>query len=210
MTPLRQKLREATGDAHERLHRHPELSAAASGRIDIDGYRTLLTRLYGFHRAFDDRIAASTVALSLGIMRARSGLLEGDLAALGVTEEMRRQLPLCEKAPRLANAARALGALYVIEGSALGGAQIARALKSLLEPFDGAGRRFFSNDGQPSRGWPVLLARIEQLAGDDDRERELIAAAVETFQIFEEWMTLTPPGAARAAMGAAYCAPSAQ
>ena len=50
---LRTRLREATAQIHERLHGHPGLGAAASGAIGRDDYRSLLARLWGFHKAFE-------------------------------------------------------------------------------------------------------------------------------------------------------------
>ena len=46
---VREALRAATRETHQRLHRHAGLSAAARGAIGLDDYRQLLMRLYGFH-----------------------------------------------------------------------------------------------------------------------------------------------------------------
>jgi heme oxygenase (biliverdin-IX-beta and delta-forming) len=182
---VREKLRAATAAAHERLHQHPGLSAAACGAIGIDAYRALLARLYGFHKAFDD----ATLAQAVLTPAPRSRLLEDDLQALGVSPEQLAALPLCDFLSPLTEEASALGALYVVEGSALGGARIARALAPVLEPFRGAGCRFFSNDGGARGAFPGLLARIETLHDDPHRERAAIDAAVRTFAAFEDWMT---------------------
>jgi heme oxygenase len=189
---LRQRLREATNDVHLRLHRHSGLSAAAAGTIDIAGYRALLARLYGFHRAFEVCVGARSPETGA----ARSALLESDLAALGVTTERRQSLPLCARLPSFCCDAERLGALYVVEGSALGGQQIARALRPVLQPLGGAGCRFFSNDGASRHGWTEILARIEGLRGDPDHERAVITSAVKTFEAFEDWMADWAPDSA--------------
>lgn len=191
--PIRARLRDATRAAHTRLHGHPGLSAAATGRISLDDYRALLARLYGFHRPFEASICTRASAPEPGRMRA--GLLASDLEALGVTGQMRDALPFCTTLPALSSNAEILGALYVMEGSTLGGVQIARALQPLLAPLSGAGGRFFSNDGAPPRDWGALIARTEALQGDAHQERVLVASAVSTFQLFDEWMedwTLAP------------------
>ncbi len=186
---MRERLRVATSAAHQRLHRHRGLCAAATGEIDIKHYRALLMRLYGFHRAFDAGMGAHAHLACEADPSPRSRLLEIDLAALGVTREGQEALPLCSTLPSLMNEAQALGALYVVEGSALGGVGIARALAPLLEPYDGAGCRFFSNDGGRRLGfWPVLLRRIEALQGDSRQESNAVDAAVAIFQEFEGWM----------------------
>jgi heme oxygenase len=181
---LRERLRAATSASHERLHRHPGLAAAASGAIDLSGYRALLMRLYGFHRPVDAGMGAHTW---LTDETPRSRLLESDLQALGVTRDQQDVLPRCATLPLLTDDAQALGALYVVEGSALGGAAIARAVAPVLAPLEGDGCRFFSNDSGKRRGWPQLLVRLESLSGES-QEQATIDAAVATFLAFEAWM----------------------
>jgi heme oxygenase len=197
ITSLRQKLRAATAAAHERLHRHAGLSAAAAGAIDIDSYRALTARLYGFHRAFD-AVMSAYPAVSPHAGAPRSRLLEDDLLALGVSREQLAALPLCDTLSSWPLEAQALGALYVVEGSALGGARIARALAPLLQSLQGAGCRFFSNDDGRRGDWTGLLTRLERLQDDPYLERAAIEAAVETFEKFEDWMKDWAPDPARA------------
>jgi heme oxygenase len=180
---LRARLRAETAQLHARLHRHPGLRAAASGVIDLDGYRLLLMRLYGFHRAFEASIGA---VFPVDEGKARSALLESDLEALGVPAAQWRARPLCAGLPAASCEAEALGALYVVEGSALGGARIAQALRARLLP-GGAGCRFFSNDGAPRPAWEILLTRLQAIC-DPQAESAAIAAALATFQAFENWM----------------------
>lgn len=179
---VREALRAATLETHQRLHRHPGLSAAARGAIGLDAYRQLLMRLYGFHLAFEDAHASAMQKLGF-IASSRAELIALDLAALGIMRFDVRRLPRCAALREPSSEACALGALYVVEGSALGGALIATA----LAPVVGEARRFFL--GGPSGGevWPSLLARVETLAPGEQQARA-IDAAVETFRIFEEWM----------------------
>jgi len=179
---VRHELRAATAPIHLRLHRHPGLSAAARGAIELADYRQLLMRLYGFHQAFEDICASAVRTLSL-VAGSRAGLIEHDLAALGMRGAEISRLPLCVMPRHPLNEGAALGALYVVEGSALGGAQIAQA----LAPVVGEARRFFL--GCPSRRdvWPNLLARLDALAPEAQRIGA-IEAAVETFHLFEDWM----------------------
>lgn len=175
------ELRAATGAIHRRLHRHPGLAAAAHGAIGLDDYRQLLRRLYGFHRAFENVYASAAQRLRL-FAGSRAELIALDLAALGAMRADISRLPLCGLRQPSGEPA-ALGALYVVEGSALGGALLAQA----LAPVVGEARRFFL--GCPWRGdiWPALLARVETLAPGAQRA-SAVEAAVETFQAFEEWM----------------------
>ena len=129
-------------DAHERMHAHAGFGAAAAGTIEVSDYRRLLVRLYGFHRPFEDivRSAADVFRIDLDMnARARSSLLLADLQTLGFDPNAAATLPLWRPSLRLVSKGSLLGALYVLEGSTLGGVQIARALKGRVgnEPGEG-------------------------------------------------------------------------
>jgi len=91
--------------------------------------------------------------------------------------------------PRLDTEERRLGALYVVEGAALGGRQLARNLDRLLGAQAVDGRRFFTGRGDGTGdGWRDYLARLSA-ASDAPRARaEVTEAAVEIFTIFEQWL----------------------
>jgi len=149
---LRLRLRAATAQTHERLHGHAGLGAAASGRMALADYRLLLARLWGFHKAFERAIEAGASGLDLPVdmkARARAPMLEADLATLGCSAAEIARLPHCDYMFRPRGAPACLGALYVVEGSTLGGLHIARALAGLFEGAEGEGRKFFLAMAQP-------------------------------------------------------------
>src|SRR3954464_6094559 len=127
----RMALRAATAVAHERLHHLPALAPLAEGTISRPAYAALLRRMLGFHLAVERCVAEGPSVLGLGIdvtERRRSPLLRADLAALGATDEGVEAAAL----PALGSAAQVLGCLYVVEGSTLGGRELARRLDHLL------------------------------------------------------------------------------
>jgi len=178
---MRWRLREATNAAHERLHGHDGFAAAATGEISRSDYVDLLARLYGFHRPFE-RAARAVHAFDLA-GRGRSGMIATDLAAFGVGAQ---GLPLCDDMRIDGGEPGLLGALYVVEGSALGGVPIARALERRYAQDQ---RRFFLGYGERQGAmWRELVARLETLAGAEAAQDAAITAAVGTFARFEEWM----------------------
>ena len=189
---LRHRLRAATAQIHERLHGHPGLGAAASGAIARADYGLLLARLWGFHTAFEQVLEDASRTLGLAIdmkARARAPMLEEDLATLGYSALQIARLPRCDAMLRLRNAPECLGALYVVEGSTLGGLQIARALCGLFDGEDGAGRKFFLGYGAAHGAmWRGFLDQLDVLSGDEAREAQAIEGAVRTFADFESWM----------------------
>ena len=189
---LRLRLRAATAQIHERLHGHAGLGAAASGRMALADYRLLLARLWGFHKAFECAIEEAACGLDLPIdmkARARAPMLEADLATLGCSAAEIPRLPHCDYMFRPRSAPACLGALYVVEGSTLGGRHIARALAGLFEGAEGEGRKFFLGYGAAHGAmWRGFLEQLDLLTGDEAREAEAIEGAVRTFEDFESWM----------------------
>lgn len=184
----RTELRHATAAVHERLHGVPVFAALAAGQLDKARYVRLLGRLHGFHDPFE---AAIDQAGSPGLRPAewrRAHLLRSDLAALGQTEAAIRQLPRypvvgCQWTP-----ARAMGALYVIEGSTLGGRLLARQLDHLV-PADGDCGRSFLLAGTDTGHvrWRDFCTVLDRCGTDPASRAEMVTGAVETFRCFEAW-----------------------
>lgn len=111
-------LREATRPAHQALD--VALGLMDDG-IGIAAYTRLLERFYGFWCGWQPQMAGLMRDEALLGPRRRLHLLAADLAALGLSPDAVRALPWCPL-PALRDASEALGSLYVMEGSTLGGA----------------------------------------------------------------------------------------
>jgi len=178
--PLRSVLREATQDVHDRLHRHAGFAAIKDASIGMVAYQEIIVRLYGFYVPFE---AAAAMRPD------RSQWLADDMSALGLKRSL-HALPLCQDVPCLANAHRRLGALYVAEGSALGGRDLARGLDSLLGKNVMMGRQFFTGRGaRTGEAWGIYLAQLSAAPPDPSVRLEIINGAVETFAAFENWLS---------------------
>ena len=93
-------------------------------------------------------------------------------------------LPLCPTLPPLDTLPRLLGAMYVMEGSTLGGQVIARQLAKAGIPT----RAYFT--GYAERTGPLLKQFCEQLgeAATPENEDEIVLSAARTFQYLENWL----------------------
>ena len=186
---LRTRLRTTTCEAHERLHVHPGFAAAAAGRVGPDDYCDMLARLYGFHKAFEAGFAAAPTDMAEAIelsTRTRSRHLQEDLVAFGLGAHI-ADLPLCPTPPRGPSEPQWLGALYVTEGSTLGGTEIGRTLERAGFPDNR--RHFFTAYGERrSEMWRGFLARLETHADDPAAADAAEAAALDAFARFEAWM----------------------
>ena len=122
-------------------------------------------------------------------------MLESDLGALGWDGASIVRLPQCERLRAPASTAEFMGALYVVEGSTLGGIQLARALEPLVR--SGEGRSFFLGYGDRHGAmWRSFLKRLEECASSEAAGDAVIEGAIRTFADFESWMAGWDAGAA--------------
>jgi heme oxygenase len=184
----RAALRGATDAVHRRLHGLPGFMALAEGRLALPDYAALLRRMLGFHAALEARLDSVRGLDALGIdlaARRRAHLLRADLDWLGASAGV----PLAPL-PALRGPAEAMGALYVAEGSTLGGRQLAQALDGAL-PAGDVGRRFLLGHGaRHGAMWRDFCAAIERCGAEPGARAAMIAGAAATFAAFEAWFSL--------------------
>ena len=186
-TPIGARLRAETRHQHAAVEGTlaflvPDVRPAA--------YRAFLARWHGFHRVVEPRLDAWHLRARLldWPPRRKLRLLEDDLRALGVGGEQVRRLPVCPDVPAVGGTATALGVLYVVEGSTLGGAVLRRRLADGRIPADAFG--FLSSYGDEVgprwRGYRAASARwVDEHPEDGDR---VVAAARRTFDVLTTWI----------------------
>jgi heme oxygenase len=151
------------------------------GSIGRAAYQALLARLYGFHLPFEKTAA---------IEADRSNWLHADLVVLGTSANTIADFPVCGFLPRLVTPEQRLGALYVIEGSTLGGLTLCKGLDRLLTRENIDGRQFFHGRGRgTAQAWSGLLARLTDADQGHAARAEIVGAAVQIFSVFEAWLT---------------------
>lgn len=192
----------------EHLHRRVEAAVDIVGRVKTtDAYRALLARLYGFYEPFENRLATVAANAPLGLdltLRRKVPLLEADLAYLGFAPDAVAALPRCGNLPDPKSVAEALGCLYVVEGATLGGQFIRRHAQKALGLSDD-GVAFFSSYGAGVRAmWDAFCRAADSAVTTADQERQALAFAAETFEVFESWVAArgSDDGPAAAEVGA--------
>jgi heme oxygenase len=184
-------LRRETDVAHRRLHVDPFLSAVAESRIDTPGFRAVLAHLYGFYAPLEDRLAASGFGAVAGIdfaTHARAPLLRDDLRFLGLRQDDINALTACDALPMIDSPAAFIGCLYVLDGSRLGGALLARALDSLFPADQVEGRSFFAaHRDRVGLLWRETCAAIEACGSDQQHLLDMVRSAQDTFAALEAW-----------------------
>lgn len=169
-------------------------TAAAHGRVDAfftDGlhddrsYRVYLRGMQALVSHLDRALSGVTLSPTWSSWRhpLRARWLADDLVALRLDP-----LPPSASALSLDSEAAAAGALYVIEGSAMG-ARLLAADVAALGHLDGAGASFLCRHmGEPGR-WQRFVACLEDADFDAVGERGMRAAAAAVFACAEQEFT---------------------
>lgn len=178
---LHARLRAATGPAHAALERDLDWQARVA---TLTGYRGLLARLHGFHAAWEPAIGAALADAAFLDPRRRLALLAEDLAGLGLPPAAIDALPRPSPAP-IADAASALGALYVLEGSTLGGRVIARHV-ARVHGADAPCAYYRAHGSRGGAMWTAFRGRLD--AVPEAGAPAAAAAAVATFEALGRWL----------------------
>ena len=175
----RLQLRQATETIHQALHRASPFAAIADGRATRADYARTLQMLYRYHAAMAPLVARGALALNLPALaeqhRARLAALITDLDFLGLAG------PSVTASHEMAEGDFAIGALYTVHGSTLGGKLIFRQLDTLLP--DAAGRHFFQGAPDDKHHWQTLCTALDSHHGDIARMSEGALYAFEQFDI---------------------------
>lgn len=116
----------------------------------------------------------------------RTEALRADLAALGLA------MPEPLDFPPPQSRAAALGALYVIEGSRLGGVMLARLVSPDLP-------RAYLSAGHAAGAWRAFSERLDDECGGIERLRQAIAGAEAAFDLYAR-AAADAPGGSRGAV----------
>jgi heme oxygenase len=157
------RLREATRAAHDEIERLPELACLQSPDLRPPEYVHALRGLHAFHACMSRALPPLLAGLADGMtspgpdggaLRA----LQEDLAWFGAKPPR-----MMRKPASLVDAQAALGALYVVEGSALGARVIGRAVSASVHAAPGKGGSFFCGTSADTarRNWLAFCTLLE-------------------------------------------------
>ena len=177
---LSTNIKEATKLAHQQLEVKVVKKLKA---IRSDGdYADLLRHFYAYFNHLEGAIAPfiSTEVLPDKAKRRNSAYLKADIEELGFNIY---ELP-ATTVPKISNTLEALAALYVMEGSIMGGSII---VQMLAKAGITKGISFFSGYG-PATGemWGGFLAVLNAAARNNEEENVAIETANATFTHFSE------------------------
>lgn len=182
-----QLLRGVTAALHERVERTVDIPRHLGS---LPAYTAMLARFHGFYAPLEDRLAGIGGYESVGLNiagRRKAHLIRDDLRALG----HEAALPICSTLPAVATFADALGCLYVLEGSTLGGQFIRREVAARLGLTPDHGCAFFAGYGERTGAmWKAFGTAVTAHADGHPEDRDaIVAAATDTFTRLDEWFT---------------------
>ena len=177
------RLRAETRPYHDALEATPFNAALSAGTLTAADTRQFLAKMYGFMQPCEAQLRAHEALFGPEWelpARYRAHLILSDLGL----DPAAPGLPLCPALPPLDSWPRLLGALYVLEGSTLGGQVIARQLgKAGI----GASRYFAGAGALTGPRWKSFCQLLTAAAPATD-EAELVASASRTFQSLHAWL----------------------
>lgn len=171
------QIKEATKQAHQQLEKQVVVKIKA---IESSGdYATFLKYFYAYFNAVGQAIAPFVNAVLPDYSARRNATyIKADIEALGANVGV---LPPAQ-APKIQSPAEALGALYVLEGSIMGGPYIIQMLQK--RGID-QGFSFFSGYGANSgRMWAIFQEVMNTVGGEGIAAQQMIQKACETFERF--------------------------
>lgn len=181
------RLRTETAEAHASLEAMAQIERCL---VDVTSYQSLLAQFYGFYAPMEtlleERLNGNGEALGLAGRR-KASWIASDLTALGGDASA---VAISADLPDLREAGHAFGALYVLEGSTLGGRTISKMMENSTVPE--TARRFFNGyEGDTGKKWKEFCAALEQYVAVNGQADEVVAGAIDTFAGMERWMKQT-------------------
>lgn len=176
------QLRQYTQQSHKELD---EWLLPKFQEIDSEKkYKDLLKAFYGYFMPVTEKIEEY---LDIALLpdyheRRKPTAILNDLKAL---KEQHDEIAYAHRLPEINNTAQAFGALYVLEGSTLGGVFLSKMLARNIMVDEKRGLSFFTGYGNQSREkWDAFVNYLNAFAANSNAS-EITGAAVETFQCFK-------------------------
>lgn len=185
------RLRQETAESHQKLEDNPLSKALLSPFVSVKDYQTYLAALFGVTIACEDQIfPAISHAITDLADRYKSRLIIDDLLATGLSETEIDALPVYRF--EFSTVAEALGIMYVLEGSTLGGKILYRHIHEVLGLTPENGASYFWGYG-PQTGylWKSFISALTQFVDENEERDGVIGSAKKTFTIIDNWLGQT-------------------
>lgn len=187
-----QNLRAFTADCHKQLELNSLSQALLSSNVNETIYCSYLIQLYSFVKGFEQYIFPELGQYFFNINnRKKAFLIEEDLIAFDITIDTHTLLEDVFFRNTYPNVYLAAGALYVLEGSTLGGQIIVKHLHKAM-PQCMVNASYFSGYQQRTGSmWKEFLQQLAALPQSTQHEQQIINGAITTFKIIDSLLSNT-------------------
>ncbi len=186
-----QQLRSKTAYSHQLIEQNSLSQSLMSQHVTITQYAQYLKSMYGFVYGFEKMVFPLLKQYQLLQIddRRKSQLIQADLALLNHTAAE----PFVNDdlySTHYQTAAAALGGMYVLEGSTLGGQIISRHLSKVLgDSVIGKTTYLTAYNGQTGSRWKIFLQLLCDVGATTANEDEIIESAVNTFSLLNNCLS---------------------
>ncbi len=187
-------LRSETAIIHDQLHQVACFQALFEGTLTLDQYVALIERMHGFYADLD--IHVETACSRYGLpsedfdYAPRAELFARDLEALGLTREKINSGAKYHHPGPIESAECLSGVLYVIEGSVLGGAVIAKALQGLPAPEPVRRQNYWTwCQTNGAHRWAMTLRMLDDFDQRGADREAMVDSAKSTFAAMHDWLS---------------------
>ena len=180
-------LRQTTDPAHKRLEALPISMSLVSPDITLDIYRLYLELMSRVIYDVEHSLFTEMAELIPDIDARRKSLMIADDLQLLDSRNVHDELPL-QAAGFKYTPAFAMGIMYVIEGSTLGGRVIVKNIKKTLALDEVRGAKYFSGYGDGTgHMWRAFLERLTTFEAETKSGEEIIAGAEFAFNVIYQY-----------------------
>lgn len=185
------RLRQGTAAEHEAIEKVVPLTRP---NLTMDAYVAYLQSCLAFYEPLEKQLAEvpdlSDAILDLEL-RQKSAMIRSDLDSLG--QNSTQPPPAVAMLPDVSSVPKAIGALYVLEGSTLGGQILVRIVRGKLG-LSGKGMTFLASYGdQVGMMWKSFGASARAALRTECDQLEAVAAAKSTFTTFRALLEARHP-----------------
>jgi heme oxygenase len=181
-------LRAETSGSHKDLEDNERSKGILSPEVSMKVYQAYLAKMYGVVAACERDVYPMLTSLFDDLeQREKSHLILQDLAVTGMDEAAIEALKIHSFNP--ANMAQALGIVYVMEGSTLGGKVLFKHIQKVLGLNESSGAAFFWGYGADTgMMWKSFVSIFSDYAVLENVQRDVIESANETFTVVDQWL----------------------
>lgn len=182
IAPFLENLRHYTAQAHKDLESLPLSVIVVDPKVTDDQYAAYLKLMHDVVADTEENIFPLLENIVPDLKhRTKSHFIDADLKALGKDKTETHSKPITRNLKEISTGF-ALGIMYVVEGSSLGGRVILKNITAALGHDGEKGATYFAGyGGQTGSTWRTFLSALTDYESENNAGDEIIAGANYTF-----------------------------